>query len=76
MICCIAVSLLCSYYGMTKITVIQFTIDDKNGNRYSNSCAENAPPPIQPRLFHRVLTCFPEPVCYSVCSYRPTLPTA
>lgn len=42
MICCIAVSLLCSYYGMTKITVIQFTIDDKNGNRYSNSCAENA----------------------------------
>ena len=29
MICCIAVSLLCSYYGMTKITVIQFTIDDK-----------------------------------------------
>ncbi|PLN71913.1 threonine transporter, partial [Klebsiella quasipneumoniae] len=27
--------------------------------------------PVQSRLFHRVFTCFPEPVCYSVCSYRP-----
>ncbi len=72
MICCIAVSLLCSYYGMTKITVIQFTIDDKNGNRYSNICAENARRQrLLPCLIHTFLTCFPEPVCYSVCSNRP-----
>ncbi len=36
MICCIAVSLLCRYYGMTEITSYSVpTIDDKNGNRYS-----------------------------------------